>query len=78
MANSRDTNCAISVDHLVDDAVGTDAERPETPQPATKQVAGMGLALEHAERFRHRIDQRPIETQQLAAGAPGEHNSRHG
>jgi hypothetical protein len=78
MANRRDANRAVGVDHLVDDAVGTDAERPEPSQAATKQMASMGFALEQAKRFGHGIDQRPIEAQQLATGSPSEHNSRHG
>lgn len=78
MANSRDANRAISVDHLVDDAVGTNAEGPKPPQSATKQMSGMWFALEQAQRLRHSIDQWPIETQQLASGSPSEHDSRHG
>lgn len=77
MANSRDANRAIRVDHLVDDAVGANSKGPKPLQSATKQMSDLRFALEQAERFRHGIDQRPIETQQLAAGAPGEHDSRH-
>jgi hypothetical protein len=78
MANCGNPNRAVSVNHLIDDAVGTNSEGPKPPQAATKQVAGMGFALEQAERFRHSVDQRPIEAQQLAAGAPRKHDSRHG
>lgn len=77
MANCRDANCAASVDHLIDDAVGTNPEGAKPSQPATKQMSGMRFALEQAQRLRHRIDQRPIETQQLVTGSPSEHNSRH-
>jgi hypothetical protein len=78
MANSRDANRAICVNHLIDDAVGTHSEGSQTPQATAKQVSGVRFALEQAQRLRHGIDQRPIETQQLATGSPGEHDSRHG
>lgn len=78
MANSRDTNRAISVDHLVDDAVRTNAEGPETTQSATKQVAGMRFSLQQAEGLRHSIYQRPIEPQQIPTSSASEHDSRHG
>jgi hypothetical protein len=41
-------------------------------------MAGSWFALQQAERFRHSIYQRPIETQQLTTGSTSEHNSRHG
>ena len=78
MANSRNANRAISVNHLIEDAVGTNSKGPKPSQPATKQMSGMWFALEPTQRFRHSIDQRPIETQQLATGLPSEHDSRHG
>jgi hypothetical protein len=77
MANSRDANRAISVNHLIDDAVGANSERPKPSQPTAEQMSGMRLALEQAQRLRHCIDQQPVETQQLPTGSPGEHNSRH-
>jgi len=77
MANSRDANRAININHLVDDAVGTNSEGPKPPQATAKQMTGMRFALEQAQRFPHCIDQRPIETQQLATGSPSEHNSCH-
>jgi hypothetical protein len=77
MANSRNANHALSVNHLIDDAIGTDPERAKSPQRATKQMADIRFALQQTERFRHSIDQRPIETQQLATGSPSEHDSRH-
>lgn len=78
MANCRNANRAISVNHLIDDAVGTDSKGPKPSQSAAKQMPGLRFALEQAQRLRHSVDQRPIEAQQLATGSPSEHNSRHG
>ena len=78
MANSRNANSSVSVNDLIDDAVGTNPEGPKSPQPATQQMADIRFTLQLAERLRHCIDQRPIETQQVAPSSPSEHNSRHG
>jgi hypothetical protein len=77
MANGRDANSAISVNHLIDNAIGTNSEGPKPPQPTTKQMSCIRFALKQTQRLRHCIDQRPIETQQLATGSPSEYNSRH-
>ena len=63
---------------LVDHAKGADAERPQAPQPAAERVARVGLALEQAERLLDRVDQRPVELQQLAAQCAREDDARHG
>jgi hypothetical protein len=78
MANSRNANSSVSVNYLIGDAVGTNPEGTKSPEPATKQMTGIRFTLQQAERLRHRVDQRPIETQQVAPGSPSEHNSGHG
>lgn len=37
----------------------------------------MRIALEHAERLRDRINQRPIEIEQFAPGTPGKYDTGH-
>jgi hypothetical protein len=77
MADGGDANRLVGIGELVDDAIGTDAQGPQTAQPAAKRVPSAGLAREHAERLIDGIDQRPVEIEQLAACATREDDVSH-
>ncbi len=78
MSNGSNPNRSIGIDHLVDDAVGTNPKGAQALQPAPEQMTRVRFALQQQEGFRYSVDQWPLKGQQLAAGAPDEHNSRHG
>jgi hypothetical protein len=40
-------------------------------------VADQRIALEQSERILYRIDERPVELEQLTTGAPCEDDTRH-
>lgn len=77
MSNRHDTNCSLILGELVDDAECADAQRAESPQPPAQSVADQRIAFEQPERVLYRIDQGPVELEQLTSGAPSENNTRH-
>ena len=77
MAVSGDANRLFRIGELVDDPIGADTQGPQAAHPAVQRVPGAGLAREHAERLIDGIDQRPVETEQLAACATREDDVSH-
>ena len=60
MTNSGDPDRLTLAGHLVEDPVGTDAQRAKAAEPSSKRMTEEGFALEQAERLLDRIDQRPL------------------
>ncbi len=78
MPDRRNAHYSIGVDYLVENAVRPNPKRPQALEPPLEQMASVWFAFQQCKGFRNGIDQWPIETQKLAASAPGEHDSRHG
>jgi hypothetical protein len=66
----------LFIGHLVKDSVGTDSQGPETAQPPPQRVAGERIALEQAEGVLDRVDQGPVQIEEVAACSPGEDEPR--
>jgi hypothetical protein len=66
----------LGVGELVEDAVGADPQRAQAAKPAAKRVPSSRFALEQAERIGDRVDQGPVEREQLATGAASEDKLR--
>src|SRR5688500_13263953 len=77
MPDRGDAYGLLALDHLVDDAVGTDAQGSQPAEPASELVARVGLAFQQAQSLLDRVDQRRFELEQLASGAPREHDTSH-
>lgn len=77
MTDRDEANCSLVLGELVDDAERPDTQRAKPPQPPAQRVTVQRIALEQAERILYRIDQRPVEIEQLASGAPSEDDTRH-
>gem|GEM_PF-6671987 len=77
MSNRHDTDCLLTLGELVDDAERTDAQRAKPPQPPAQRMAGRWIAFEQPERVLYRIDEGPVELEQLTSGAPCEDDTRH-
>lgn len=77
MSNRQDTDGFLLVGELMDDAERADTQRSETSQPATKSMTDQRIALEQPEGVLYRINERPVELEQLSSGAPREDDSRH-
>lgn len=77
MTNRHDANCSVILGELVDDAERANAKRAKPPQPPAQRVADQRIALEQPERILYRINQGPVELEQLTSGAPREDDTRH-
>ena len=72
MTDRGDPDRLSFVGHLVEDPVDADPQRIKAAKPSSERVARKRIALQQAERVLDRVDQRPSQTQQVAAGPPGE------
>jgi hypothetical protein len=70
MPNRHNANCFLIPDKLVDDAEGANSQRAEPLQPPAQCVADQRFALEQPERVPYRIDEWPVELEQLTSSAP--------
>ena len=77
MPDGEDPDKALAVVELVDDSVGTDAERPQPPKTPSKGVACLGFAFEKAEGLDVSVGQRPVEIDDLLASASDELDPAH-
>ena len=75
MPDCGDTNRLPTVSELVEDAVRTDPQRIQAAKPPTKHMPRLRLALQQPQGILYRVNQRPAQLEQLAAGAPGEDQS---
>lgn len=75
MANGGNPNRLSAFGELVDDPVSADPQRVEAAEPSTQRVAGRRFTLEQAQRILDRVNQRPTQLEQVAAGPPREDNS---
>jgi len=71
MADSSDTNCLLSIGQLVKDSVSANTQRVQPTQLAAECVSGSRFALEQSQRILDRVDQLPVEFEQLAPCAAG-------
>lgn len=76
MTDRRDANRLTPVGQLIENPVGADSQRVEATELAAKRVAGEGIALEKAKRILDRVDERPIESEQVPTGSASENQSR--
>ena len=72
MSDGGDANGLPAVGQLIEDPVGADTQRIDPVQFASKGVASLRFALKKAKRILDRIDQRPVEFEQLPPSATGE------
>lgn len=77
MTDCRDADCLVVIGELVDDAVGADAQRTQAMEPAAEHVSDVWVSFVQSQRVFDGVDQRPVEVEELLAGAPGENNFRH-
>ena len=77
MTNCQDPNQLVGFAQVVNDAERADTERPQPAQPAAQLMAGTRIALEQREGFFDRVNQRPVERQQLKASAAREDDRWH-
>ena len=77
MPDREDPDNALAVVELVDDSVGTDAERPQPPKTPSKGVACLGFAFEKAEGLDDSVGQRPAEIDDLLASPSDEPDPAH-
>lgn len=76
MTDRDDADRLSLVGHLVEDSVRTDSQRVEAAKFSAKRLTGERLALEQAQRVLDRVDERPAQIEEVAAGPPGEDESR--
>jgi hypothetical protein len=72
MSDCGDANGLPAVGQLIKDSVGADAQRIDPVQLASKCVASLRFALKKPQRILDRIDQWPVEFEQLPPSATGE------
>lgn len=77
MPKRHDTDCLLLIGELVDDAESADAQRPEPAQSPAEGVSSQRIAFEQPECVLYRVDEGPVELEQLASGAPCEDDTRH-
>ncbi len=77
MADRCDADCLLLVCELIDDAIRADPQRAEAVQPSTQGVADLRVPLEQPERVLDRVDQTPVEVEQLLSAAPRENDFGH-
>ena len=77
MSYRDDANRLLSLDELVDDSVGADAKRTQSPKAPAQHMAGERIALEQTERILDGIDERPTELEQLTACPARQDDTRH-
>lgn len=78
MANSGDANGFSAIGQLVEDSVGADPQRIQTAQFSAKCIADKRIALEEPKRVLDRVDQRPVQFEQVMTGPTGEDESSQG
>jgi hypothetical protein len=76
VANSRDANGLLAVGQLVEDPISADSQQIQPTQFASERMSGPWLALEQAQSILDRVDQRPIEVEQLPPYAAGKNEPR--
>ncbi len=76
MADRDDPDRPIIVSELVDEPVGAQAQRAHPAQSAAQRIPGGGFAFEQTEGILDRVDERPIEIEQLEPGAARQDDSR--
>lgn len=77
MSDCGHPNQPLVVGHLVDNSIGPDGQRAKPAEAPAKGVPHPGLARKQAKRLLDRVDQRPIEFEQVAPGAPRQNDARH-
>lgn len=77
MTDRCDANCVIVVSELIDDAIRADFERAEAVQPSMERMSGVRVPFEQRERLLHRVDERPVEVEQLLSGTARENDFGH-
>lgn len=77
LPNRDDANGLTVVHELVDDPVGTNAQRVQPSQPSSKRIPRRGLTLEEPEGFSDRVGDWPLEVEDLPPDPAREDDSRH-
>ena len=77
MPNGDDPDVLSVVGQLVDDAVGTDAQRAEASQSASERVSRFRSPLEEPESLVHRLGHMPLEVEDLPPSPPSENEAGH-
>lgn len=75
MANGGDANRFSTVGQLVDDPIRAHPQRIQATKFSAQRVPGEGVALQQAQHLLNRIDQRPAQLEQIAAGSSSENES---
>ena len=71
VSDGCDADGLPAIGELVDDPERADSKRVQPAQLAAQRVAGLGFALEEAQRILDRVDEGPVELEQLAASPAG-------
>lgn len=78
MADRGDADSLLTLGQLVEDSIGADPQGAQASQSASERVSGIRFALEQAESVLDRVDQGPVEFEQLAPGAAGKNEPCQG
>jgi predicted transcriptional regulator len=70
-------NLVVAAIELVDDPIGANPERTQTPKTSSQLVSSLGLAFEQPKRFGHRVRDRPFELEDLPPCSPSENDTIH-
>jgi hypothetical protein len=72
VANGGDADGLIILGQLIKDPISTNPQRVQTAQSASERMPSSRFALKQAQRILNRIDQRPVEFEQLTPSSTGE------
>lgn len=78
MTNRSDTNGLSIVSELIENPISTDPQRVQPMKFAAERVASSRLALQQAQRVLNRVNQRPVEFEQLLPSSTGENEPGQG
>jgi hypothetical protein len=72
VADRGNADSLLPIGSLVENPISADSQRVQTAQFASQRVASPRLALQQTQRILDRVDQRPVEFEQLPPSAAGE------
>ena len=72
MADGSYPNRLSPVGQLVDAPIGADPQRVQAAELPPERIPSEPFTLEQAQRILDRIDQRPVQLEQVATSSPGE------
>lgn len=76
MADGSNADGLSAIGQLIEDSIGADSQQIQTTEFSPQRIAGERVTLEQAKRILDRVDQRPVQLEQVAAGSPGDNDSR--